>query len=98
MRCVKCGEDHEYDKCTNDLKCCNCGGPHSAAYGGCEFQLKAKEVQKFKIEHKVSYAEAVKSCQKKEIRVEEVKTDEKQLERNTETGNRRENKCVNVSM
>lgn len=44
------------------LKCCNCGGPHCAAYGGCEVQIKAREVQKYKVKNKVTYAEAVKAC------------------------------------
>lgn len=43
-----------------ELKCCNCVGQHSAAYGGCEKQKEAREVQKFKIIHQVSYAEALK--------------------------------------
>ena len=41
-------------------KCCNCGGDHSAAYQGCEAQIKAKEVQKYKVQNKVTYAEAIK--------------------------------------
>lgn len=70
IRCVKCGGEHEFDKCTevNGLKCCNCGGPHSAAYGGCEVQIKAREVQKYKAEHKIML---------KQWRVVEVKTEEK---------------------
>lgn len=62
MRCPKCGDEHEYDKCPDNAvrKCCNCGGPHSAAFGGCEVQLEAREVQKYKTENKVTYAEAVK--------------------------------------
>ena len=61
-RCAKCGGEHEYGKCGDKavLKCCNCGGDHSAAYGGCEKQKEARELQKFKITNKVSYAEALK--------------------------------------
>ncbi len=56
VRCVQCGDEHDYDKCTevNGLKYSNCGGSHSAAYGGCEVQIKAREVQKYKAEHKVT--------------------------------------------
>lgn len=53
IRCAKCGENIE-------LKCCNCGGQHSAAYGGCEKQKEAREVLKYKIIHQVSYVEALK--------------------------------------
>ena len=63
QRCAKCGGEHDYGKCNKDakLKCCNCGGEHSAAYAGCVVQKQAKEAQRYKIENKVSYAEAVKS-------------------------------------
>jgi len=62
QRCAKCGGDHEYGKCSKDtkLKCCNCGGEHSAAYAGCVVQKQAKEVQRYKVVNKVSYAEALK--------------------------------------
>jgi hypothetical protein len=63
QRCAKCGGEHEYGKCNKDtkLKCCNCGGEHSAAYAGCVVQKQAKEVQRYKVVNKVSYAEALKS-------------------------------------
>ena len=46
------------------LKCCNCGGDHSAAYGGCEKQKEARKAKRYKITHKVSYAEALKKIEK----------------------------------
>ena len=63
QRCVKCGGDHEWEKCEKDTKpkCCNCGGEHSAAYAGCTVIKQAKEVQRYKIVNKVSYAEAARS-------------------------------------
>lgn len=63
QRCAKCGGEHDYGKCNKDakLKCCNCGGEHSAAYAGCVVQKRAKEMQRYKIVNKVSYAEAVRS-------------------------------------
>lgn len=44
-RCCKCGGDHEYGQCGEEMdpKCCNCEGPHSAAYLGCEGQKKKKK-------------------------------------------------------
>lgn len=62
QRCAKCGGEHDYGKCNKDakLKCCNCGGEHSAAYAGCVVQKQAKEVQRYKVMNKVTYAEALK--------------------------------------
>lgn len=37
-----------------------CGGDHSPAYGDCIVQKEAREIQKVKITHKISYAEALK--------------------------------------
>lgn len=72
-RCGKCGgEDHEYGKCKQGVKvkCCNCGGEHSAAYKGCEMHKRAVEVQRIKVEEKVTYAEAIKQVKgKKEAEV-----------------------------
>lgn len=51
-------------KCEKDakVKCCNCGGDHSAAYGGCIVQKEAKEVQRVKI---MSTTEALKQVKEK---------------------------------
>jgi hypothetical protein len=46
QRCARCGRDHKTEQCTakrESLKCVNCGGAHSAAFGGCP---KRKEAQK----------------------------------------------------
>ncbi len=92
VRCAKCEGEHDYDKCTevNGLKCCNCGGSHSAAYGGCEVQMKAREVQKYKAEYKVTYAEAVKVCKSKEDRREEMRDNLNQDSRNIRMGKTKE--------
>ena len=61
-RCGKCGgEDHEYGQCQEgvSVKCCNCGGSHSAAYKGCQAHKRAAEVQRVKVEEKLTYAEAI---------------------------------------
>lgn len=49
---IWCAGGHEYDGCK--LKCCKCGGDHSAANQGCEEQRKAKEIQIYKVPNKVS--------------------------------------------
>ena len=60
--CGRCSGEHEYGKCQEGakIKCANCGGDHTAAYGGCEVSREAVSVQKVKADHHVSYAEAVK--------------------------------------
>nr|XP_055046932.1 uncharacterized protein LOC129432503 [Misgurnus anguillicaudatus] len=75
VRCSRCGDEHEYDKCPENavIKCCNCGGPHSAAYGGCKVQMEAREVQKYKVGNKVSYAEALKACRHRVIKQKEMR-------------------------
>ena len=41
-------------------KCINCGGAHSAAYGGCDAAKTATEIQKVKLEKKITCAQATK--------------------------------------
>lgn len=62
MRCVRCGEQHEFENCTKKEQptCINCGGEHSAAFNGCPEAKKAKQVQQIKIINKVTYAQAAK--------------------------------------
>lgn len=59
---LRCAGEHEYGKCGQDTKirCCNCGGEHSAAYGGSPVQRQAREVQKYKVTNQVSYRDAGK--------------------------------------
>ena len=40
-------------------KCCNYGGNHSVAYGGCEVMEREVEIQQVKVQ-KTTYAKAVK--------------------------------------
>lgn len=56
------GGDHEYGKCGAGVqpKCCNCGGAHNVAYGGCEIMKRENEIQKTKVERKITYAEAAR--------------------------------------
>lgn len=57
----KGGGDHENGRCGEgvEVKCCSCGGPHSAAYLRYEAQKQAIEA----ILNNVSYLEAVKQVQ-----------------------------------
>lgn len=62
QRCGRCGGEHAYGECGSNstIKCCNCGGDHTAAYGGCIRRKQAVEIQQVRTEQKVTYAEAVK--------------------------------------
>ncbi|KAK7899409.1 hypothetical protein WMY93_020262 [Mugilogobius chulae] len=55
-------QEHEYGKCATGVqpKCCNCGEAHSAAYRGCQVLKQEVEIQKVRVEKKLSYVEAVK--------------------------------------
>ena len=45
LRCSRCSESHEYEECqAQDLKCCLCGGDHSAAYKGCRKFIESKQI------------------------------------------------------
>ena len=61
-RCSRCGGEHDVSECAPGVQkyCCNCYGEHSAAYGGCPVMRQGKEVQRYRVCHQVSYAEAVK--------------------------------------
>lgn len=54
--------EHDFSKCAKDtkLRCCNCGGEHSAVFRRCAVHIKAKEVQKHNVINNISYAEALK--------------------------------------
>lgn len=61
QRCARCGEKHSTDKCSvdkNHYKCVNCGGNHSAAYGGCVRYKEAKEVNSIAATQKISFVSA----------------------------------------
>lgn len=68
LRCPRCGGQHTYDDCVNKESptCCNCGGSHSAAYGGCPAKKQADKVQYVRITENISYSQAVKLLHSKE--------------------------------
>ena len=60
MVCARCSGEHSIDNCTAEFKCNNCGGDHSAAYKGCPKYKEAVDVQRIRVENKISYAEAAR--------------------------------------
>lgn len=64
-RCGKCGGEHEYVECGDSgERKCNCGGDHTAAYGGCPVRKKAIAIQQARTSRIRSYADAVKTVQR----------------------------------
>ena len=63
LRCVRCGGEHAFDDCPNkeNPTCFRCGENHSAAFQGCKFFKEAKNIQKIKLEEKISYAQAARA-------------------------------------
>lgn len=61
-RCARCGGDHDYGKCGSGVppKCCNCGGTHNVAFSGCEVMRREINIQKVRMQKRITYAEAVK--------------------------------------
>ncbi|KAF2347399.1 hypothetical protein FHG87_021847 [Trinorchestia longiramus] len=65
-RCVVCSGPYTSNECnkTTGRNCCNCGGNHTANYGGCPKMKQAKEVEKTRQIQKLSYRDAVKQVLK----------------------------------
>jgi len=61
-KCVICSGLHKFQDCPNkeNKKCANCGGSHTASFGGCQKMKQQVEVQKIKVKNDISYREAVK--------------------------------------
>lgn len=60
-RYARCGGEHDYGKCEGaGIKCCNCGGDHNVAFGGCEVRKRAIEMQNEKNKKNMTSAEAAK--------------------------------------
>lgn len=70
---------HDYGKCEGaGIRCCNCGGEHSVAFGGCEVRKRAIEVQNERTKKNITYAEAVKAIdvKSKEEKVQDERKNE----------------------
>ena len=67
-RCVVCSANHNVKDCpvkgTVNRKCVNCGGNHTANYGGCVTMMHERKVQHIRAFQNVSYRDAVKSLNK----------------------------------
>ena len=63
VHCVVCSGSHAVKlspiKSKESVKCTNCGGNHTASYGGCSYMKNDREVEKVRAECYISYREAV---------------------------------------
>ena len=63
IRCVACAGPHAVVDCPvrekSHVKCTNCGGNHTASYGGCQYIKNARVVEQVRSEKKISYRDAV---------------------------------------
>ena len=73
-RCGKCGVDadlHNEQNCPNALKCVNCNGPHESRSRECPAWKKEKEILKIKYTNNISFPEARKIVNEKQIQISE---------------------------
>ncbi len=91
--CPKCAGGHSFNECplnsttaimtkngnTSNLniKCSNCGGPHSSAFRGCPVYQERKQILEIKSRYKMSYADAVSKY--KEMNCEGEETDRERI-------------------
>ena len=58
-----CAGSHRFEVCSNkndqDRKCANCGGHHTASYGGCPFMQRERNIQQVRVKENLSYKEAL---------------------------------------
>lgn len=66
-RCVVCAGNHRLQDCPKqEVRCANCGEPHTASYPGCHKSKEAVEVEQLRSSHRITYREAVLMKQSQE--------------------------------
>lgn len=61
VKCVICSGPHNYKSCKDKENfCANCGGKHTASYGGCPIMKQAKKVELIRSQKRITYSEATK--------------------------------------
>jgi len=78
--CPRCSKKHAFEDCkaqSTEVKCRNCGGPHSAAYRGCPKYAWVQDNIKEAVHDKKTYAEVFKANRpalKERIRAAKLET------------------------
>ena len=57
-KCQRCGKDKHEEQCDGHLICSNCKGPHAVSAEDCPVWKKEKEIQRIRVEKRISFAEA----------------------------------------
>ena len=83
-RCGRCGEGECGKECEKQVKCLHCEGKHYAGSAQSPNRIREVKVSKVREEKGVTYAEAVKSLEKKCEKVEIQRELSKQVERVSE--------------
>ena len=57
-KCTGCGKDKHEGQCEGPKLCSNCNGPHASSAKDCPVWQKEKEIQRVRVEKRVSFPEA----------------------------------------
>ena len=57
-KCPGCGKDKHDDRCEEPKLCSNCNGPHASSAKDCPVWQKEKEIQRVRVEKRISFPEA----------------------------------------
>ena len=57
-KCLGCGKDKHEGRCEGPKLCSNCNGPHASSAKDCPVWQKEKEIQRVRVEKRVSFPEA----------------------------------------
>ena len=57
-KCQRCGKDKHEEQCEGPQICSNCSGPHAASAKDCPVWKKEKEIQRIRVEKRISFPEA----------------------------------------
>ena len=57
-KCTGCGKDKHEGQCEGPKLCSNCSGPHASSAKDCPVWQKEKEIQRVRVEKRISFPEA----------------------------------------
>ena len=57
-KCELCGKDKHYERCDGPKICSNCSGPHASSSRDCPVWQREKEIQRIRVEKRISFPEA----------------------------------------
>ena len=57
-KCTGCGKDNHEGQCEGPTLCSNCNGPHASSANDCPVWQKEKEIQRVRVEKRISFPEA----------------------------------------